>query len=323
MARELKTAKASASASIANLGPGFDVFAIAIRGPADRVTLSLADTDSVHVTGVGAETIGTGFDTNAASVAVDSIRAAAGIDRPLRVAIEKGIPPGGGLGSSAASAVAGVLAFAELFSGSRGLGPLAFLEAAADGEEAVAGRHYDNISAAMFGGFIVLASTDLPVIERFPVPPSIHIAVATPEVEMLTREMRAILPAEVRREDAVANVGNATALALALIRGDARAAGKCLHDRIVEPLRAKHLPAYAEVRQAALGAGAHGFAISGAGSSVFALASSRDSAAAVAEAMQRAFEQAGLGATSSVALVNNVNPAGLLFHQTHARFRVP
>lgn len=323
MAREPKTVTASASASIANLGPGFDVFAIAIRGFEDRVALTVAEEDAVEVTGLAAETIETDFASNAASVAVDSIRTAAGVEKRLHVGVAKGVPPGGGLGSSAASAVAGVLAFAELFPQSRGLGPLAFLEAAADGEEAVAGRHYDNISAAMFGGFIVLASTDPPVLERFPVPPSIHIAVATPDVQMRTREMREILPAEVPREDAVANVGNATALALALTRGDARAAGECLRDRIIEPHRAKYLPGYAEVRRAALEAGAHGFAISGAGSSVFALTSTSDGAALVAEAMRRAFEHAGTTASSSVAIVNNANPAGLLFRQTHTRFRLP
>jgi len=318
-----KPTRANASATIANLGPGFDVFALAICGLEDRVALTPSDRDSVEVSGVGADTIPTRFGENAASIAIDAIRTAAGIGERLRVQVVKGVPPGGGLGSSAASAVAGVLAFGHAFPESRKLGPLAFLEAAAQAEEAVAARHYDNIAAALFGGFVVLASTDPPSLERFPVPPSIHIAVATPGVRTMTGEMRQILPDHVAREDAVANAGNAAALALALIRGDARAAGACLHDRIAEPHRARRLPGYQEVRRAALEAGGHGFAICGAGSSVFALASSRASAATVSAAMQAAFEDAGVESTASVAIANNTNPAGVLFRQTHARFRVP
>ncbi len=323
MVRDPKSATATASATIANLGPGFDVFALAIRGLEDRVTLTPADGDSVEVNGVGAETIPQEFDKNTATIALDAIRTAAGVDQPLRAEVLKGVPPGGGLGSSAASAVAAVLAFGHAFPESRKLGPVAFLEAAATGEEAVAARHYDNIAAAMFGGFVVVASTDPPSLERFPVPPSIHIAIATPSVRMMTREMRKILPDHVTRQDAVSNVGNAAGLALALIRGDARAAGACLRDRIAEPHRAKWLPGYADVRRAALEAGAHGFAISGAGSSVFALASSHTSASDVAAAMRRAFEGHGIEAKASVAIANNTNPAGVLFRQTHARFRVP
>jgi len=323
MTHDGKSVAASGSATIANLGPGFDVFALAIRGLEDRVTIAPAHRDSVDVAGLGAETIPKRFDENAATIAIDAIRTAAGVDERLRVEVVKGVPPGGGLGSSAASAVAGVLAFGHAFPESRKLGPLAFLEAAARAEEAVAARHYDNIAAAMFGGFVVIASTDPLSLERFPVPPSIHIAVATPTVRMMTKEMRKILPEHVARADAVSNVGHAAALALALIRGDARAAGACLRDRIAEPHRAKHLPGYAEVRRVALEAGGHGFAICGAGSSVFALASSHASASAVAAAMQQAFENEGIGATASVAIANNANPAGVLFRQTHARFRLP
>lgn len=314
-------ASARAPATIANVGPGFDRFSLAVKGPGDRVSIRPATEDRVLVSGTEAFSIPTDFSENTAGIVLAALRVAAHVERPLEVRVSKGIPAGRGLGSSAASAVAAALAFAKLFRReAEVLGPVGILRAAVEGEAAVSGRHYDNVAGALLGGFVAIASTDPLVLIREPVSQRIRLAIAVPEFPLKTAEMRKLLPTEVPLADAISNVGRASVLAIALSRGDAVLAGRCLEDRFAEPRRAPFIPAYAAARAAALKSGATGFAISGSGSSVFALAASAAQAGRAATSMQRAFKGARVAASTFTAVVDNSIPLRAILRPTSPRF---
>ena len=305
--------RARAPATIANVGPGFDVFAMAVRGPSDEVAIRFADRDSLRVHGVEATRIPSTFSDNTAGIVIDALRAMTGITQALEVRVDKGIPPERGLGSSAGSCVAAALAFLKAFPKSRDLEVAEVLQAAVEGEAAVSGRHYDNVAAALLGGFITLASTEPLLLARESVSARIVLAIAIPDFPLRTAEMREILPDRISLRDAVSNVGRAATLALALARGDAVLAGRCLEDRFAEPARARFLTGYANARSAALKGGAAGFGICGSGSSVFAIAPDPTVAEVVAHAMGAAFRSRGHGATPLVTTVDNRVPlAGIL-----------
>ncbi len=321
MASGWKTARAPAT--IANVGPGFDVFCLAIHGPADTVSLREADADALRVEGPEAGIVPARFDENTAGIVLGALRQATGVQTPLEVVVRKGIPAGRGLGSSAASCAAAALAFLRAFpEESEWLGVTGFLRGAAAGEAAVSGRHYDNIAGALLGGFVSLASTEPFVLARETVSPRIHLAIAVPDFILKTADMRKVLPRQVPLEDAVSNVGKASTLALALIRGDALLAGRCLEDRFAEPPRSKLLHGYTQARKAALDAGATGFAISGSGSTVFALASTRQSAQHSAKAMRDAFASDGTDAKSFTTSVDNSLPLRALLKDRGPRFAI-
>src|SRR5436853_6783386 len=112
--------RARAPATIANLGPGFDVFVLAVRGPADEVAVRPATRDSLQVHGVGASGIPSTFSGNTAGIAIEALRKATGISQPLEVRVAKGIPSGRCLGSSAGSCAAAALAFLNVLPKYRG-----------------------------------------------------------------------------------------------------------------------------------------------------------------------------------------------------------
>ncbi len=312
---------ARAPATIANVGPGFDVFCLAIHGPGDSVSIRPAGEDSLAVTGAEAGTVPPGFRANTAGIVLEALRAATGVRTPLAVRVDKGIPAGRGLGSSAASCAAAALAFLKAFPReSRAIGVAGFLRAAAEGEAAVSGRHYDNIAGALLGGFVSIASADPFVLAREPVSARIRLAIAVPSLVLKTADMRKVLPETVSLRDAVSNVGKASTLALALVRGDAVLAGRCLEDRFAEPPRSKLLHGYSAARSAALAAGATGFAISGSGSTVFALASTGQAAQRSAKAMRDAFASDGTDANAFTTTVDNSLPIRALLGNRGPRF---
>src|SRR5438034_3228577 len=185
-----------APATIANLGPGFDAFALAVRGPADEVAVRPARRDSLQVHGVEAAGIPSTFSGNTAGIAIEALRAATGISEALEVRVVKGIPPGRGLGSSAGSCAAAALAFLKAFPKSRDLGIAGVLRAAVEGEAAVSGRHFDNLAGALLGGFVVLGSSEPLLLARNPVNPRVALAIAIPDFVLRTADMRKILRSE-------------------------------------------------------------------------------------------------------------------------------
>ena len=314
---------ARAPATIANVGPGFDVFCLAVRGLSDEVAIRPAAADSLRVEGLGADFIPADFAKNTAGIVLDALRDATGISQPLEVRVRKGIPAARGLGSSAASCAAAVLAFLKAFPTSKSLGAEGLIRAAVEGEAAVAGRHYDNVTGALLGGFVTIASTEPLIVAREPVSPRIALAIAVPELVLRTSEMRRVLPDVVPLRDAVANVGRAATLAFALSRGDVTLAGRCLEDRFAEPARSPFLRGFPEARAAAIAAGGSGCAISGSGSTVFALAAQPRIAERVAHAMCNAFQHHDIRATPIVTSVDNRVPLGEVVPHSGPRFSIP
>ncbi|MDI6643009.1 MAG: homoserine kinase [Candidatus Hodarchaeaceae archaeon] len=290
-----KMVKVSAPATIANLGPGFDVFGLALSHPFDVVEAEKSEggVEILEVQGVGAQGISKDSGKNSAGIAASEALRLIGAAGGVKLKIQKGVKPGGGIGSSSASAVAGAGAVNELFGGK--LSAEQLIEAAARAEEKIAGTiHYDNVTPALVGGFTIVTSTKPLQFFRLD-PPPMKVVVAQPALELPTALGRKVLPQEVMLKDAVANVAKASTMVAALNAGDLKLFGKCMVDSIAELARAPLIPGFFDVKWAALEAGALGAAMAGSGPSVFAILEPDGDAEAVAGAMKEAFERAGLG----------------------------
>lgn len=275
-------------ATIANFGPGFDSFGICLKAPNDVIAVRRTRGDRREVRILGKHKVPTQADRNTASFAAIKLAELCGCpDVGFSMTIRKGVKPGSGLGSSAASATGGAVAMAAIL-GIRSKEVV--LEAAAMGEELVAGsRHFDNVAAAIYGGFTVVSDLRTRTVVRIR-PPPFRIVIALPEISIETRRAREILPRSVPIEAAVCNIGLASGMLHAMMKRNVRAIGSCLDDKIALPYRQALIPGYTDVRESALNAGALGVSIGGSGPAVFAIAQAN--AEKIRKAMADAFRRA-------------------------------
>lgn len=303
--------RAFAPATVANVACGFDILGFAIEGPGDVVVARESDRPGVRIVDVRGDEGRLPRDAtrNTAGVAAARVLALAGNhDAGVELEIEKRMPLSSGLGSSAASAVAGAVAVNELL-GAR-LTEEALLRCALEGERAACGfAHADNAAPSLLGGFVLVRGTgDEARVHRLPVPPELECALIHPHLAVDTGAARAALGQTIDLSRAVTQWGNVAAFVAALCTGDFDLLATSIHDVVAEPVRSAAVPGFAEAKRAAHAAGALGCSLSGSGPSMFALCRGRDLAERVAEAMRDAF--LAHDAVACDAFVSRVGAAG-------------
>jgi homoserine kinase len=284
------TITVKAPSSTANLGPGFDVFGLAIDAFYDKVTLTKTKNGITIITD---DNIPTSPEDNTAGLVVKNMKKKFKIKNGIEIKIKKGVPAGFGMGSSAASAAATAVAFDKLFG--LKLDGNSLVEFAGSGEKASAGSvHYDNVAASVLGGFVIVKTNPLDVIRIEP-PKNLRMCIAVPEIEVpkkKTKVSRGVIPKNVKLTDSVLNLSNASAIVAGFMSKDTELIGNSIKDVIVEPARHHMIPGFVQVKQNALKAGALGVTISGAGPSVIAFSKSSADLKKISLAMVRGFTTA-------------------------------
>jgi homoserine kinase len=269
---------ATAPCSTANIGPGFDVFGLALdalydkikitRHPthnSDKVIMSILKTDGLSIPTLA--------EQNTAGLVIRKMMAEFSITDTLKVEVTKGIPAGYGMGSSAASAVAAAIAFDGLYELKIEKNKL--IEYAAEGEIASAGaKHYDNVAASLLGGFVICRTTnDKHEFIRIEPPEDLVLAVAIPLIDVpkkKTEIARSVVPNVVPLKSLVYNVSGAAMIVAGLTLKDVYMMTRGIDDVVVEPARKHLIPGYDNIKHNALSAGALAVTISGAGPAMIA-----------------------------------------------------
>ncbi len=294
--RVIERATAFAPATVANVAVGFDILGFALEGVGDEVTVARdASIEGVRIEEVRGIVPDLPHDPrkNTASVALLALLEARRPGHGFTVSIHKGIPLGSGMGGSAASAVAAVVAANHLLSGALHAGEL--LRYAMAGEAAASGAaHADNAAACLHGGMTAVVALDPPQVEPIPLPADLLCVLVHPHLKIETRQARAALPRELSLALHVQQSMSLCGFLVGCQRGDLERIRRSMVDRIAEPARAGLIPGFAQARQAALDAGALAFSISGSGPSVFAWAVGAPVAERVAAVVSDAFGQRGI-----------------------------
>lgn len=295
---------AFAPATVSNVACGFDVLGFALDEPGDEVTAAFGPSRSLPgspLVSIDAIVNDDGrlpreADRNTAGVAAHALLRNLGETRTIVLRIRKGLPLSSGLGGSAASAVAAVVAVDGLLGSHAPLDLL--LSCAFEGERSGAGSaHADNIAPALYGGLVLVRNPMPPDIVRLPVPDGLVAVVVHPDLEVETARARALLGDSVALADAVRQWANLGAFVDALHRGDFDLMARALEDHVAEPRRALLVPGLDAIKVAAAEAGALGCGLSGSGPSLFALCRRVEDAERVRAAMAREV-QARIGGTS-------------------------
>lgn len=298
---EPRQIRAFAPGSVGNIGVGFDLLGHSITGVRDIATVRRIDEPLVRIVAIrgdvaGADSLPLEAGRNTAGQALICLRNGLGLTYGFELELEKGIPLGSGLGGSAASCVAALVAANALLDA-----PLpreALYEFALDGESVSSGsRHGDNVAPMLLGGVVMATATRM---IPLPVPGWLHAAVVHPDQTLETRRARAVLAEPYPLPLVVRQSAHLALFLTGLQRGDRDLLREGLHDLLVEPRRAPLIPGFVEAKAAALAHGALGASISGAGPSTFAWFASKADAEGAAPAMQAAFAAAGYGSRAYV-----------------------
>ena len=282
--------KAFAPATVSNVAIGFDIMGFPMEAPGDEVVIRKGQEPGTVISKI-TKGKGLSYDPykNTAGVAVIKMMEHLGIpDQPIDIEIRKKMPFGTGIGSSAASAVAAVVAlnhYLEAKLTKRELLPFAMA-----GEAVASGAwHGDNVIPSMMGGIILIRDNATLDFTKLYVPNGLRYVVILPPAQILTSESRSILSDTVTLKQMITQTGNAATLVAALYSSDFDKISRCLQDVVIEPQRKHLIPKFDQMKEKALELGALGFSISGSGPSMFALCSNTFSSDAIEAAAREIY----------------------------------
>ncbi len=290
-------------ATVANVSCAFDILGFALESIGDEMIFKKTAKKGLIIEMDGNSNLSTVPEENVAGVVALAMLNKVQPKFGVEMTIKKGIKPGSGIGSSAASASGAAFGMNKIFGDIFTLREM--VEFAMLGEALASGvQHADNVAPALYGGFTLIRSLDPLDIVTIPAPKNLFVSILHPQIEVKTIYARKILKKSVLMKDAVTQWGNIAGLISGLFKEDYALIGRSLEDIIVEPIRSILIPLFTEVKKAALNAGALGSGISGSGPSIFALSEGKETAMAVAEAMKQVYADSGIDFEIHVSGIN-------------------
>jgi homoserine kinase len=265
--------RAFAPCSIGNVGPGFDVFGLALEGPGDEVEAVRIQKPGVRILMIEGDEgrLPKEADKNTAGIAAREtlhlIRAKTGEEFGVELSLFKGLPLNSGLGSSAASAAAAAVAVNAL--AKVPLEKESLLGPCIEAESAVSGYHADNVAPSLLGGFLVIESMKplrwSRIIPDFEIP----LGIITPDLEVSTKSAREVIPKLVDLPSVIEQLSSVSTMLCGLYEKDLLKLSRGIDDHIIEPARAELVEGFAQVKIQAMTGGALCFSLSGSGPTIF------------------------------------------------------
>lgn len=298
--------KVFAPATVANMACGYDILGFAIDAPGDMIIANKSNTKGLKIstiTGDGGKLPKVITKNTAGFAALKMLHHLGLEDEPIDLEIHKRMPFGSGLGSSAASAAGAVMAVNELIG--RPLEKRDMLSFAVAGEQIADGAwHADNVAPSLLGGITLIRDNATLDVHKIPVPLGMFATVVHPDIEVMTKEARAILSDQTTLSSLIAQTGSVASLIVGLYQSDFGLIGRSLRDYVIEPQRSKLIPGFYDVQDAAMKAGVLGCSISGAGPSIFALSNNSNIAENAAVEMQKVFTDLKIASQIYVSPIN-------------------
>jgi homoserine kinase len=303
----MKSIRAFAPATVANVSCGFDIFGFAVEAPADEVVITLTSKPGViikQITGDDGRLPLEAF-RNTSGVAVQAFLKEIGSNQGADIVLHKKLPLGSGMGSSAASSVAALIAINHLYDNPFSREQL--LPFAMEAERIACGSaHADNVAPSLLGGFVLIRSYSPLDVAKIPTPAGLFCTLVHPHLELKTEDSRRVLKSSVPMKDAITQWGNIAGLVVGLMKPDYGLITRSLQDVIAEPIRAVLIPGFDNIKAVAIHNGALGCGISGSGPTIFSLSTEFEIAERVGAEIQKQFIEMKLKSDVFVSKINQM-----------------
>ncbi|MEA1884301.1 MAG: homoserine kinase [Thermotogota bacterium] len=302
----MRLAQAIGKATVANIGCGFDVLGFSIDCLYDVVTITrCSDFQGVKLKILNNKELPNNPEKNTASFAVKEYLKMFHIQGDgLFVELDKGLPLGSGLGSSAASSVAALLAVNAIYDNMATKEELFKIGLRCE-QLACGSAHGDNIAPSLYGGVTHIRHSNPMKVIPLPIPEDLYYLLIHPEVEVNTKEGRAVLPETVPLSLAVKQWSNIGALITGFCLKDKMLIRDSLSDYLIEEKRAAFIPHFYEMRDIAKKSDTFNLSISGSGPTVFSFSDSYDKLLNEKEEIEKLLRATGINSQSYVSLLKN------------------
>jgi len=301
----MRTVRAFAPATVANVSCGFDVFGFAVDHPGDEVELQLTRGPEVVIKKIVGDGGRLPLDAqkNTAGVAVRAYLQALDSTQGVDIILYKNLPLGSGMGSSAASSVAALVGINHLMG--EPLTKKELLPFAMEAERIACGAaHADNVAPSLLGGFILVRSYSPLDVVSIPTPSELFCTLVHPQLELKTEDSRQVLRSNIPLKDAITQWGNIAGLVAGLMKPDYGLIGRSLKDVVAEPVRSLLIPKFHAMKELAVEAGALGCGISGSGPTLFALSTEKQLACNIGKVIQEQFTKLSLKSEVYISRIN-------------------
>ena len=301
----MKKVTAFAPATVANVSCGFDILGFAVEGLGDEVTVFESDEPGLRVIKITGDNgrLPWEVEKNTCTVAIRAMLDKLNYTGGLELELAKGLPLGSGMGSSAASAVAALVATNQLLGNpftKKELLPFAMYA-----EEIACGAgHADNVAPALLGGFVLVRSYDPLDVVRLHVPEGLYCTLIHPHLELNTADSRSVLKKNVSLKNAIIQSGNIAGLVAGLFQEDMGLISRSLNDVIAEPSRSILIPGFDEIKEGIKQVGGLGCGISGSGPTLFVLSPNEEIAWEAGQVGQKIYDKIGLSVDLFVPALN-------------------
>ena len=302
----MKSVKALAPATVANVSCGFDIFGFAVESPADEVVVTLTETPGVVIKQITGDDGRLPLDAsrNTSGVAVQEFLKKIESRSGAEIILHKKLPLGSGMGSSAASSAAALIAINHLFDNPFSREQM--LPFAMEAERIACGSaHADNVAPSLLGGFVLIRSYDPLDVTKIPTPAGLYCTLVHPHIELKTEDSRRVLKSSIQMKDAITQWGNIAGLVVGLMKPDYGLITRSLQDVIAEPIRSVLIPGFDDIKVTALEHGALGSGISGSGPTIFSLSMDQETAEKVGAAIRQSFVDMKLKSDVFVSRINH------------------
>jgi homoserine kinase len=280
-------------ATVANVSCGYDAMGFALESLGDEMIFTKTQGKAVVISKIEGANLPFATDKNVAGVVAQNMLTDSHADFGLDIQIFKNFKPGSGLGSSAASASGTAFAVNELLG--KKYSDLELIKFAMRGELVACGSAIaDNVSPAIYGGFVLIRNYEPLDIISIPTPKDLVATIIHPQIEIKTEDARKVMPSEIPLKTAISQWANVGGLISGLHASDFDLIGRSLVDHVAEPVRKGLIPHFDAIKSASIKAGALGAGISGSGPSIFALSEGMGTANKVKEAMNTIYKDSGI-----------------------------